>query len=348
MRTPLFPDRLKVCYMSPAPLDSKGRFPMARLTVITLWIWITLSRANAAGWLETYTAIASQPGQEATAFAYLQHLPLENKTTVEFHVAMARAARAVRHPLWASRAIMVIELFLKPSPLPDLKDVKAWLGERALEYHRRALDYLAKGDEWNAANEYLAGVRCDQALLGFDERHLRDCSYQVMDKLVRSHSGDPGYWGHLAFYSYYFGHLEAAKNAIEHGLALQKDPYLVWILQYGLKTVQAELDKKAAQPSAAIATSTRSTREVDPAVIQYTEARRAQILNQLAQVNQILARDDDLSPVAVDNATRRGPVLDPKHPHPIKEAVANYKRIRDQLSSDLRSLVRSSAGFRSY
>src|SRR5437868_6474816 len=72
--------------------------------------------------------------------------PLDAKTTVSWHVAMARAAKAADSALWASRALMVLDIYLKPSPPPDLADVKRWLAERGLKHHRLALDALGRGD----------------------------------------------------------------------------------------------------------------------------------------------------------------------------------------------------------
>lgn len=199
--------------------------------------------------------------------------PLDAKTTVSWHVAVARAAKAADSALWASRALMVLELYLKPSPAPDLADVKRWLAEKGLKHHRLALDALGRGDEAAAAKEYLLAVRCDQSVLGFENRRLRERSMTVLDGLVRAHSADPQYWGHLAYYSYFYGKLDQARDALEHGLALQKDPYLRWVYEEGQKVLDGERARAAAPPP-----------PPDPVARDYAQARREQIETELKRV----------------------------------------------------------------
>lgn len=117
--------------------------PLRKMALAAL---LLAAAARAEDWSPTFEALARQPGQERTAFEYLQRQPIEVKRTAAYHVALARAARAIDNQLWASRPLMVLTLFLEPSPAPDLTEVKRWLGEKGLEHHRRARESLAKGD----------------------------------------------------------------------------------------------------------------------------------------------------------------------------------------------------------
>lgn len=322
-----------------------------RLRVVTLVLALAScappARASGDPWRPTFEALSVQPGQERTAFDYLQRLPMEVKVTAAFHVALARSAKAVDNALWASRAVMVLDLFLRPTPPPDLGEIKAWLTAKGLRHHQLALAALSKGDDAGAAREYLVAVRCDQAVLGFDNRRLRESSYGVMDKLVRAHSDDPQYWGHLAFYSYFYGHLAAAREALQRGLVIQREPYMRWIFEEGLRLV--ERDEKAGPGSAASPARTSATRTAsatasgDPMARSYVQARRTQIQEELAKVESALAATD-LGPRRRKGAPS-APASPANPPENIQDTLSRYRALKDHLSADLRSAVLE-AGFR--
>lgn len=296
----------------------------------TCLLALALAAAPSRGaddWSAIHEALARLPGQERTAFDFLQRLPLATRTTAPFHVALARAARAVENQLWASRSLMVLEVFLKPQPPPALDDVKKWLAGRGLEHHRRAREAMAKGDERTAVREYLTAVRCDHAVMGFDERHLREVSYLAMDKLVRAHATDPEYWGHMAFYSYYFGHLDETRDALRRALALQQDPYMRWIYEQGLRVCAEDAARPKASPSPAAAAQAA----LDPIARSYREERRVQDQQELARVQRLLG---ELAP----GKARKEPAAPAGGG---RETIQGLRRLKEYVESDLKAVIYS-------
>jgi hypothetical protein len=289
-----------------------------RAAVVALMVFVAPARAD---WVSTFDGIAREPGQERTAFDFLTRLPLETRKTAPWHAAMARAARAVEDQRWTSRSIMVLEVFLRPEPMPDLTDAKKWIAERGLEHHRLARAAMARGDEKTAAREYLTAVRCDHAVLGFDDRHLRDVSYSAIDQLVRAHAEDAEYWGHKAFYSYYFGHATDAKLALQKALQLSQDPYMRWIYEEGLKV--------CARESAAKASPSPAPAKADPVAQSYRQARHEQSREELARVQRLLGELAPAKTVREPAATRSS----------ARETVGNLKRLKEYVESDLKSVL---------
>ena len=288
------------------------------------------------GWRSTFDALLAQSGQQQTAFDFLQRQPMEVKSTAAWHIALARAARAIDSALWGSRAVMVLTLFLKPDPPPDLAETKQWLGAKGLKHHQLALDALGRGDEAGAAKEYLVAVRCDQSVLGFADARLRERSLTVMDGLVRAHSDDPSYWGHLAFYSYFYGHLDVARDALVRGLAIQKDPYLRWVYEQGLLLV----DRESHAPSNPAPAPAPAAPAPDPVATSYAKARREQIEAELARVERVMA-STDLAPASHREPAASAPPPSPSPACPLPGA----RQLKDQLTADLRSALLETSGF---
>lgn len=309
-------------------------------TLVLLAALFVAHGARADDWSATFDLLARQPGQARTAFDYLQRQPMEVKQTAAYHAALARAAYAIDNQLWAARAMMVLTMFLEPTPMPDLGSVKKWLGEKGLEHHRRAREALAKGDERAAAKEYLIAVRCDHAVLGFDDRHLRDVSYTLIDKLVREHATVPEYWGHMAFYSYYFGRLDAARQALEQGIKLQQDPYMRWVYQQGLRRVAREEAEARVRPNTPPQRASASPASRDPVAQAYAEKRQQQSKEELDRVHRTLLQ---LGAPSAPASPRSAPAPHTGHaaaePATAQETIRHFQRLRDYLKSDLKSLL---------
>src|SRR5437764_953684 len=103
-------------------------------------------RAAETSWQRNYDEMVARSAPPKEVLDYLLDLPLEARTTAAFHRVLAPAAMRADNALWASRAIMVVEVLLKSQPPEDFTEVKKWLIHKGLERHQQALAALARGD----------------------------------------------------------------------------------------------------------------------------------------------------------------------------------------------------------
>ena len=186
------------------------------------------------------------------AMADLAALPLKECTTVEYHVALGRAARhanAAAQAAEASATAGIMPAQVAPSMIglvsAEMPVLREWLRRRADDLYEKSGTALAAGDRKTAVKAYLVAVKCDPAVLTRDDRGLGKLGMDALRALAAKHPEKAELAFQLGYYSWIFGDAAGAITALQAQQRSEKDAYKLWRGKLWLQVIQADVARSA-------------------------------------------------------------------------------------------------------
>ena len=192
--------------------------------------------------------------------AQLAQFPFGECQTVEYHVAMAKAARNANVPARAAEAFGIVNLLpaqVTPSAIgmvgTELPVLRSWLTAKSEELYKKAVAAKAAGDMKTAVKSYLVAVKCDASVMSRDDSGLGSLGLNALKKLAAAHPEKVDLQFQLAYYDYLFGDSRGAIAALESHQKSQTDVYKKWRAGIWLATIKAGEAGPAPRQGGAIA-----------------------------------------------------------------------------------------------
>lgn len=232
--------------------------------LLVIWLALTASGFLIAAPRDLLAEKQATVDLNKEALARLSRLPLAERTTVEHHVAVARAAASVDDAAQVAEAVGTAGL-LPAQATPrsigfvseELPPLREWLEKRADEYYESAVMALRSNDMKAAARSYLLAVKCNPALLGREDHGLAKLSLGALQRMVGRYPDRTDLRFQLGYYSYLLGDTGGAVTALEQHQTTQTEPYKKWRGQVWLAVIRADRDLTRAAGAAPTPDPTR-------------------------------------------------------------------------------------------
>ena len=205
---------------TPTPVPTKPREPTLR-----------------EKWTAAIKPLTGVKGQGQAVLDILLPLPLDEKKTVEWHVAVARAYADVLKQYDAADALLMLGI-LDPTPHPEVQPVQNFLRRRAGQSYILAMAAKKVNKPKDAVKAYMDAVRLDSKILLKEDQGLRETALKAMRTTVEKRPERTDLHFLLGVYSQAAGENGTAIKNFQDCVASEKDPYLRWRAEAWLKFLQ--------------------------------------------------------------------------------------------------------------
>jgi hypothetical protein len=190
-------------------------------------------------WTKQVEPLLKEKGKGKDVLEIIQKLPIEERQSIEYHSALARASLDVQASEQAADALLMLGA-LTPDPRPKVAAVKAWTKGRADQQYKLAVMAMAakNKDLKIASRAYLSAVRLDSGVLAQDDKGLRPICLKALRNTIEKQPDRADLYFKLAVYAHFVGEPVLALDSFRKGTALEQDPYLRWRNEAWIKKLQ--------------------------------------------------------------------------------------------------------------
>lgn len=178
-------------------------------------------------WTAQVEPMLKEKGKGQAVLDVLLKLPIEERQSVEYHSALARAEADLLHQETAADALLMLSV-LTQEARAEVAPVKAWLKKRADQQYKLALAGVLTKDLKTASRAYLGAVRLDSGVLALDDKGLRPLCLKALKNTIEKQPDRADLYFKLGVYAHFVGESVTATDSFRKGAALENDPYLRW------------------------------------------------------------------------------------------------------------------------
>lgn len=188
-------------------------------------------------WTAAIKPITGVKGQGQAVLDVLLPLPLAEKQTVEYHIAVARAYADVLKQYDAADALLMLGI-IDRTPHPEVAPVQTFLKKRAGQSYILAMAAKKVNKPKDAVKAYMDAVRLDSTVLLKEDQGLREMALKAMRSTVEKRPERTDLHFLLGVYSQAAGESGTAIKSFQDCMIHEKDPYLRWRAEAWLKFLQ--------------------------------------------------------------------------------------------------------------